>query len=1134
MTTQKIKAKDQRSHVLQRPTMYIGETKKETLADFVYDDESNKIVYKTVTYSRGLLKILDEALDNAKDNVPRSKGSKYECNKIKVDWKLLESDDESDDDDDDEKEMIHISNNGLIIPIKKHVREEDEPEDVDGVWEPQLVFGRLMAGSNFDDSGERVGAGSFGVGVSLLNIFSKKFMIEIHDIENQSKYTQEWNTNMSVVNKPQIKKCKVKENMVKVSFIPDYEKFGYTSGKPDNHIFSVFKKHVYDAAMLTKIKVYFNGKEIEIPTLYDYAELYFSEIKNYQLFTFKTTKFETSRCLIILNNENEIEENSKPMPIPFCNGCYNPELGTHYKEWTKAIFTPLTELCKKKYKCDTLTFDKVAKLFWIFIDAKLANPVFTSQIKVKVSAPEVPIILNEEDNKNIKKMMKWEGFDAIMDIMNREKIMKTLKKITSRTKNANVEGLEPANWAGGKKSLECTLIITEGLSAKTSAVKCIASDRDRFGVLPLRGKFLNVYKSTEDTIAKNQVIKNFVQALNLKFDLDYRDIKNRKTLNYGSIQIMTDSDVDGVHIEALIIAFFVTMTPTILQGDKPFLISQRTPIIRCRFNKNKKQIVKNYYSKNEFEADKESIPKNAVVKHFKGLGTLTDGDIKEIWNKKLIEYQYDDKTDDMVKLIFGKDTGERKKWLDTYDPLDTEGDLTNKLSEFLNKQMIKFSIEDCARSIPHVIDGFKEGQRKIIYTCFEKNLVHNEIKVAQLSGSVAEYTDYKHGENNLCETIINLAQKFVGSNNLTLLDDIGMFGSSFEGGNDNASPRYIFTKLKPIAKLIFRPEDRCILEHNIDEGKEVEFKYYIPILPYILFNGSNGIGSGYSCTIPNFNPFDIASIVKSWINYKIGKTEEFEYSEPIPWYRNFKGTIYKDKTRPNRYVTKGILEFIEDDVAEISCLPIGYWGKKCHQFLKDLEESKRIKKVDIYGCDNDLSFTIYENNKDDKNRFECSIESLHLITYLSTSNIVCFNEHGKLKKYTIKELIEEFCELRLRAYESRIKVMLPNLKSQLVVLKNKMRFINDVKNEKIDVFGIEKDEIEQKLSKMKYDKVEDTYNYLFDMKFYNITKSQLEKLSEKIEELEAEIKYLEETPITTIWIKEIDEFVKEYDNTELE
>lgn len=109
-------------------------------------------------------------------------------------------------------------------------------------------------------------------------------------------------------------------------------------------------------------------------------------------------------------------------------------------------------------------------------------------------------------------------------------------------------------------------------------------------------------------------------------------------------------------------------------------------------------------------------------------------------------------------------------------------------ADFVNLELVLFSNADNVRSIPSLVDGVKPGQRKVLYTCIKRN-DKKEVKVAQLAGSVAEHSAYHHGEQSLCSTIVNLAQNFVGSNNINLLEPRGQFGTRLAGGKDSASPR---------------------------------------------------------------------------------------------------------------------------------------------------------------------------------------------------------------------------------------------------------------------------------------------------------------------------------------------------------
>ena len=167
------------------------------------------------------------------------------------------------------------------------------------------------------------------------------------------------------------------------------------------------------------------------------------------------------------------------------------------------------------------------------------------------------------------------------------------------------------------------------------------------------------------------------------------------------------------------------------------------------------------------------------------------------------------------------------------------------ISDFVNKELILFSMADNIRSIPSMVDGFKPGQRKVLFGCFKRKL-KREIKVAQLAGYVAEHSAYHHGEASLLMTIVGLAQAYVGSNNINVLDPNGQFGTRLAGGKDAAAARYIFTNVSKITRTIFHPADDALLNYMQDDGDSIEPSWYLPILPMVLVNGADGIGTGMS------------------------------------------------------------------------------------------------------------------------------------------------------------------------------------------------------------------------------------------------------------------------------------------------
>lgn len=204
---------------------------------------------------------------------------------------------------------------------------------------------------------------------------------------------------------------------------------------------------------------------------------------------------------------------------------------------------------------------------------------------------------------------------------------------------------------------------------------------------------------------------------------------------------------------------------------------------------------------------------------------------------------------------------------------------------------------------------------QVLYVCIKRN-DKREIKVGQLVGSVMEKAAYHHGDTSLSMTIVNMAQNYVGSNNINLLEPRGQFGTRVQGGKDSASPRYIFTKMSPLTRLLFHPHDDPLLKHEYDDNIKIEPQWYIPIIPMVLVNGAEGIGTGWMTKIPNYNPRDLVKNLRRMLDGE-------ETKELVPWYKNFRGTI--EYFGGGRYVISGELAIMDDDKIEISELPVGTW-----------------------------------------------------------------------------------------------------------------------------------------------------------------------------------------------------------------
>jgi DNA topoisomerase-2 len=462
-------------------------------------------------------------------------------------------------------------------------------------------------------------------------------------------------------------------------------------------------------------------------------------------------------------------------------------------------------------------------------------------------------------------------------------------------------------------------------------------------------------------------------------------------------------------------------------------------------------------------------------------------------------------------------------------------------------------------------DGLKPSQRKILYSCFKRKL-YSEIRVAQLAGYVSENAAYHHGEASLQSAIIGMAQDFVGSNNINLLMPNGQFGTRIMGGHDSASPRYIHTELNKIVDLIYPKIDFNMLEYNDDDGILVEPKYYVPILPMVLVNGMNGIGTGFSTSIPMHDPIDIIKNMKR-------KIKGEKYGNIGPYFRDFRGKIVKvDK---KNYISKGKYEILDECNLRITELPIGKWTDDYKKFLdglipdtgkskKSLENEKGKKKkipqktiIDYVNnsSDKDVDFTItfekgFLNSLQwDEDENIDGIEKFFKLTTskgLSYNNIHLYNSKNQIKKYdNVYDIFDEFYKIRYQLYVDRKEYLLNELSNELSILKSKMRFIQDVMNEKIQIYKRKRVDIIQDLLKEEYLMVHEGriidfksnmnpeevkyYDYLIKMSIYLFTEDEIEKLQSKIQNLTDEYDSLSKKTIEEIWLSELDNLLEYLD-----
>ncbi|KAG9456462.1 hypothetical protein H6P81_000970 [Aristolochia fimbriata] len=1129
--------KTQLEHILLRPDTYIGSIEKHTQTLWVY--ESDEMVYRSVTYVPGLYKIFDEILVNAADNKQRDPS----MDSVKVDIDV-------------EQNCISVYNNGDGVPVEMHQEE--------GVYVPELIFGHLLTSSNYDDTMKKTTGGRNGYGAKLTNIFSTEFIIQTADGKRGRKYKQVYANNMGNKSEPVITKCKENENWTKVTFKPDLTKFSMTHLEAD--VVALMRKRVVDlAGTLGKtVKVELNGQRVPVKTFQDYVNLYLKSAN-------KSREEELTRIVEKVNDRWEVcvsLSDGHFQQVSFVNGIATIKGGTHVEYVTNQITSHLVTLVNKKNRNANLKPHAAKNHLWVFVNALIDNPAFDSQTKETLTTRQSSFGSKcELSDEFLKKVTKSGIVENLLSWANFKQSKELKKTDGSKKHRVTVEKLKDANEAGGKNSDKCTLILTEGDSAKTLAVAGIdVVGSDYYGVFPLRGKLLNVREASHKQFMENAEIQNIKQIIGLQQNKQYENVKS---LRYGHIMIMTDQDHDGSHIKGLLINFFHSCWPSLLKIPS-FLVEFITPIVKVTNNKTKKVMA--FYTMPEYESWKESLGGNARgwnVKYYKGLGTNTSAEGREYF-REIVKHKKDfiwadDQDGEAIELAFSKKKIEaRKDWLRQFEPgthLDQKETLI-KYSDFVNKELILFSMADLQRSIPSMVDGLKPGQRKILYCSFKRNFV-KEIKVSQFSGYVSEHSAYHHGEQSLNTTIIGMAQNFVGSNNINLLQPNGQFGSRQQGGKDHASARYIYTCLSPLTRYLFPKDDDILLDYLNEDGQSIEPTWYMPIIPTVLINGSEGIGTGWSTYIPNYNPRDIVANVKRLLT-----------GEPMvpmhPWYKGFKGTIEKSTSKES-YNVSGIIEEVDDAALRITELPIRRWTDDYDTFLKaSVIGSDKSKDPFITDFNNSCGVTsiLFDVFLNEETMRLISQEGLmkkfRLTSSISTSNMHLFDSKGIIKKYDYPEqILEEFVPLRLEFYVKRKKALLENLELDLSKVDNKVRFILGVVHGEIIVSNRKRADLFLELKQKGFtpfpskpknseavnsddaaesQKAEEEqeaaapvavhasdYDYLLSMPIGTLTLEKVQELLAQQEKIRKDVEELKGATPEGLWMRDLDSFLQELD-----
>lgn len=604
---------DDRSHVLKRPSMYIGSTSVEPHNRFLFGN------YGSISYVQGLVKIIDEIIDNSVDEAIRTKFDF--ANKIEID---IDSD------------TVSVKDNGRGLPQKMVATPEGGEIPL-----PVAAWTRLKAGSNFDDT-NRVTQGMNGMGAALTNTFSARFVGDTCNGENLvSVSCIDGASYIDWSERP----CNKRGTTV--TFTPDFKHF--ECDRITDTVIDVIHDRIMSLSVIfPQIKFKFNGKAVN-GKFKSYAALYgenpvIVEDDNYSIsFTSSTDGF---------------------LHMTFVNGLNTKVGGTHVDYLTDELCDELSKGIKRQYKVDIPKAQVKNGLKLLAVIRNLPNLRFDSQTKERLTNPlgEVKKHLAIDFKKLSRQILKSES--VIMPIIatalaRKEAAEKAAStKANNAAKRAKVAKHIKANLCG--TDAPTMLLLTEGDSAINHLID--VRDQDLHGGFPLRGKPLTTWGKSDSEIFKNAEISNIMTITGLKFGESPFDVLPDGTvkcnMQYQSIGIMVDADVDGLgSIQPSLLAFFARW-PELFEHGRIKLI--RTPVIIAEPKKGEPRW---FYNLEDYEKESGKM-KNWNIRYIKGLASLRAHEYGKAITQPVEDViQLPENYKELFDLLYGDDSDSRKVWM---------------------------------------------------------------------------------------------------------------------------------------------------------------------------------------------------------------------------------------------------------------------------------------------------------------------------------------------------------------------------------------------------------------------------------------------------------------------------------------
>lgn len=842
-----------------------------------------------------------------------------------------------------------------------------------------------------------------------------------------------------------------------------------------------------------------------------------------------------------------------------------------------------------------LTMADVKNHLSIIVSVRVADPKFGGGQNKDVLTgciDKAKVLKIDIEPKKLNQVLKW----SFVEFLRKALELKNMKKLNTRDKSSWLGGgnHERANHAGKgwPKCEGTTLTITEGNSASGYVTALISSaGRDKVGSLTLKGKPLNCVDASPNSLKKNEEIRSIVKALGLQYGMDYSIRENYETLNYDGVCIITDKDYDGDHIFTLITGgFFYHFWPSLFHRRRCYVSRWLSALYRIYIGKQ----LHSLFTEEEFKQFTAAhMGKRFEAKYCKGLGSNTATEARsDFTNSKQMFILGDKNAEESIDVAMNKkNIKDRKKWILERDfkdadkmkefeskyirPINPATDIIHyrkTLTGYINSDHLEFSIFNLERSVPYMLDGLKPSERKIIaagIAHFRNGLNKKIITIAAFGGKVISDFAYHHGDKSLQDSIARFTTTHVSftMNNLPIFQSESIIGDRNKGNDAISQARYANILLSNWVKHCFIDVDMKIVPYNTHGDDRVEPTFMLPIIPLVLVNGAEGIGTGWSTNIINYSVVDVVNVLRWKIdNYLEGKPYvcgmkptakhlDLHRGPPLrPFYRNFKGKtkiVNMSKATAKETLllglrTRGLYDYdSKKKTVDIDELPVGMFATNFRDNVAGFVADKLVTDMVDSSDDVKMKFKLTGVKQANFDSQVVGYDTLKIETFKSMRNMNLMNAKGVCVNYLSSyHIVDDFFDERIKWYGIRKKYLLGILRSEIKDCTDKVRFIRAVlshyfsnqktkpneeqqaiidKYQPINTIMVEEDVIYQRMDEYEPPIPRDIYTRLNHSSF-NLGK--IRNLEDIIAKKEAEKKKLKATPPAQIWRDDLDALEK--------